>query len=697
MRKAKVKKMEEGNITQSPGRFVPFISDNQRSSAVKPPASGPSPGLTFFMWFRYKQPGFMLFPESKFLLAACLLLTPVIASHAQDLDGPLNAAATMGERLFLETRFAEYYFTNSGGNANLQLNPGDPVMKLTQTIGGPVPGPFAGQSMNCRACHLVDEFNGTLGNRTYCDFTPRSPVPLIGDGRTNTPRNSPLLVDALLPRSVPTFLHLDGQFATPHDLIIGTLTGRNYGWKPTEYAAAIAHIAHIIREDDGAGALAQGKFGGGYSYADVISPSADVPITKIYRLNFQYTFGDITITDTNDPGYVTDGEIVDDVAALIEQYLDTLVFAQDLDGNFIGSPFDVFLIKNGLPQQPAPDETPLQYSQRLLAGITNLSNPQYVTDPGDGHFTTQDQVFQFGPQELEGLKIFFALGERPPRNPGRTGNCVACHTPPAFSDFIFHNTGAAQEEYDSIHGRGAFNRLAVPGLIERRNSYDAYLPPTTNHPAATGRFITPPSREKPGEVDLGLWNVFANPDFPAPQPGLQQILPEIVPSPTPRIGRAVMAGNRFFLSGRDGAPGWTYHVLVSTNLLSPAAEWSIVSTNTFDSGGQFNFTGALDPNLPGVFYKLSVGPAPPEIALPYTIARFKTPTVRDLGQSGPYLHTGRKDTIEDVVQFYQEFSRKARAGELRNIDPGMKAVSLDDSALAPLAAFLRSLNEDYTD
>ena len=139
--------------------------------------------------------------------------------------------ANIGERLFLETRFAEFFFTNSGGNANAVLTNGDPVMNNTVSIYGALPGPFAGQAMNCRACHLVEEQEST-GNRTYCDFARRTPIPDIGDGRTVTTRNAMPLVDALLPRSVPLLLHNDGQFASAQDLIVGTLTGRNYGWRP---------------------------------------------------------------------------------------------------------------------------------------------------------------------------------------------------------------------------------------------------------------------------------------------------------------------------------------------------------------------------------------------------------------------------------------------------------------------------------
>lgn len=92
-------------------------------------------------------------------------------------DDANNAAANMGERLFLETRFSQFFFTNCGGDVNaivfnitnsdyaggeiieatdtnLILTKGDPVMATLKTIYGPQRGPFAGLSMNCRQCHL---------------------------------------------------------------------------------------------------------------------------------------------------------------------------------------------------------------------------------------------------------------------------------------------------------------------------------------------------------------------------------------------------------------------------------------------------------------------------------------------------------------------------------------------------------------
>jgi hypothetical protein len=206
----------------------------------------------------------------KTLVALVTLLLALASPARADNDiVPTDFAAAdvnIGERLFLETRFSQYFFTNSGGDVNLEtanaVPPGDPLVATLETITGSVPGPFAGQAMNCRQCHLVDEEgygafgNQTLGNRTYADFARRSPIPVRDDGRTQTPRNAMTLVDAFIPRNVPVFLHGDGQFASAHDLIIGTLTGRNYGWQPGENATAVHHIATIIRNDNAQGYLA---------------------------------------------------------------------------------------------------------------------------------------------------------------------------------------------------------------------------------------------------------------------------------------------------------------------------------------------------------------------------------------------------------------------------------------------------------
>src|SRR5262245_38489268 len=68
--------------------------------------------------------------------------------RAQDAD---PAEVAIGERLFLETRFAQVFarflHETPGATVNDPLPAGDPVVDETETTGEPLPGPFAGQSI----------------------------------------------------------------------------------------------------------------------------------------------------------------------------------------------------------------------------------------------------------------------------------------------------------------------------------------------------------------------------------------------------------------------------------------------------------------------------------------------------------------------------------------------------------------------
>src|SRR5262249_46291040 len=80
----------------------------------------------------------------------------------------------------------------------------------------------------------------------------------------------------------------------------------------------------------------------------------------------------------------------------------------------------------------------------------------------------------------------------------------------------------------------------------------------------------------------------------------------------------------------------------------------------------------------------------PDLLLDAALGLFKTPSLRDPSHSEPYLHTGRKDTLEDVLMFYREVSNAERAGLLRNGAHELSGIALVPDDIAPLAAFLRS-------
>lgn len=445
-----------------------------------------------------------------------------LSPEPQSFDPP---EVTIGERLFLETRFAQF-FAASGVGINQDLPAGDPTLFFTQTTGAPLPGPFAGMSMNCRACHLVDEQLDTVGGgmRTYGDFAFRSPIPERGDGHSTTPRNSPPMVNASLARDTGELFHFDGEFVSLTDLVRSAFTGRNFGWMPRESNAAISHIARVIRDDNGQGELAQ-EFGD-LSYR-VILTGTDPSIPPEFKLPRAFRVNVATATDS---------QILDAVANLVAAYTKHLEFSRDDDENFNLSPFDVFLELNGLPRQPRRGETNIEFGRRLSELIRQLdsrselvfvySNPNSENGRFEFH---PDQQFRFTRTELEGLFVFFNEPRSLPLSPaqiesGGIGNCVACHAPPAFTDFRMHNTGATQAEYDAIHGANAFANLEIPTLAVRLLHHDSYLPATSQHPDANGRFRAVPSEENPSLTDLGLWNIFANPDFPKPQNIIRQML-----------------------------------------------------------------------------------------------------------------------------------------------------------------------------
>ncbi len=66
---------------------------------------------------------------------------------------------------------------------------------------------------------------------------------------------------------------------------------------------------------------------------------------------------------------------------------------------------------------------------------------------------------------------------------------------------------------------------------------------------------------------------------------------------------------------------------------------------------------------------------------------FKTPTLRDVARTAPYMHDGSLATLKDVVDFYSDGGRPNP-----NIDRDLRRLNLSDDEKAQLIAFLHTLS-----
>ncbi|MBM3783920.1 MAG: c-type cytochrome [Acidobacteria bacterium] len=95
------------------------------------------------------------------------------------------------------------------------------------------------------------------------------------------------------------------------------------------------------------------------------------------------------------------------------------------------------------------------------------------------------------------------------------------------------------------------------------------------------------------------------------------------------------------------------------------------------------------------FHNLGVGqdkaePDPGRFAVtknPAEFGAFKTPTLREIEHTAPYMHDGSLRTLEEVVEFYDKGGIKNK-----NLDEEMKPLKLTDADKADLVAFMKALS-----
>jgi cytochrome c peroxidase len=72
---------------------------------------------------------------------------------------------------------------------------------------------------------------------------------------------------------------------------------------------------------------------------------------------------------------------------------------------------------------------------------------------------------------------------------------------------------------------------------------------------------------------------------------------------------------------------------------------------------------------------------------PDDIGKFRTPSLRELVWTAPYMHNGAFETLEEVVNFYD-----AGGGEAQNKTPLLASLGLTDEEKSDLIAFLKALS-----
>src|SRR5215510_3331868 len=78
---------------------------------------------------------------------------------------------------------------------------------------------------------------------------------------------------------------------------------------------------------------------------------------------------------------------------------------------------------------------------------------------------------------------------------------------------------------------------------------------------------------------------------------------------------------------------------------------------------------------------------------PYKNA-FKVPTLRNVALTAPYMHNGRFQTLEEVIDFYSNGGGKGEGMQLSNLDDKIRRFKISDQEKRDLIAFLYALTDE---
>jgi cytochrome c peroxidase len=111
-----------------------------------------------------------------------------------------------------------------------------------------------------------------------------------------------------------------------------------------------------------------------------------------------------------------------------------------------------------------------------------------------------------------------------------------------------------------------------------------------------------------------------------------------------------------------------------------AGAYAILQANPFNGLGNFVDGPKVAPDT---------GPNPGDLGA------FRTPTLRNVTLSAPYMHNGSSATLEDAIAFHAQGGGRGGTGFVGDVDPLLTAQSLSAQDIADLVDFFGALEGAY--
>jgi cytochrome c peroxidase len=296
-----------------------------------------------------------------------------------------------------------------------------------------------------------------------------------------------------------------------------------------------------------------------------------------------------------------------------------------------------------------------------------------------------------------------------------TQSCASCHKQElAFSDGKAQAVGATGE----LHPRGAMSlvNIAYSGVLTWSNPNESSL----EHQA-----LTPMFGEHPIELGMkGKGEVYIQ--ILRSDPAYREMFAAAFPSESDpftiaNVTKAIACLERTIISARS--PYDRYHYDHDDSAVSDSAKrgealFFSEPLSCFRCHGGFNFSDATDyegrrgreiqfhnTGLYNVAGSTSY-PQPNTGIYEYTkqpgdIGKFKTPTLRNIALTAPYMHDGSAKTLDEVLDHYSAGGRTianaANSGEgfhNPNKDPLIRGFKLSQADRIDLIAFLETLTDE---